>query len=61
MVSLTTDSMAEPSGGGPGSPAPGQWANIQQVACIFGCKTPHAVYHTPLLPSALNVATLISV
>ena len=39
MASLTTISMAESSGGGPGSPTPGQPANIQQAACIF-CTAP---------------------
>ena len=39
MASLTTVSMAESSGGGPGSPTPGQLANIQQAACIF-CTAP---------------------
>ena len=39
MASLTTVSMAESSGGGPGSSTPGQLANIQQVACIF-CTVP---------------------
>ena len=40
MVSLTTNSMAESSGGGgTGSPISGNLAGIQQVACIF-CRAP---------------------
>ena len=39
MASLTTVSMAESSGGGPGSPTPGKLANIQKVACIC-CAAP---------------------
>ena len=39
-ASLTTVSMAESSGGGPGgSPTSGKLANIQKVACIF-CAAP---------------------
>ena len=40
MVSLTTVSMAESSGGGPGSPTPGQLASVPKMASCVYCRAP---------------------
>ena len=40
MVSLTTVSMAESSGGGPGSPTPGQLASVPKMASCVSCRAP---------------------